>query len=351
MTIFTILYLLIPFIYIFLISATEENDDGIVPMNLNGGFLILVVYMLTLVFVESNDKPTYLESYLDAENYYGSYDRELLWGKLQLFLSSFLMKNELLYWLFYTFFYCVAYYLVARKYFPFQYAGYFVLCVIGCMGFVSYGSNTIRAGFGIALLLMAFCTEKRLFKVLLLIAAVGCNMPMVIPVAGFLIARYLIRKERWCEIIWLVFLLISAVTSVVSDIMTLASGLDARAAEFVENDGSDMYNAGFRIDFVLYSFIPVVFAKYNLKHLMVDLPIYNNVYRAYLLINALWLLLIRVAFSDRFAYLSWFMIPFLLMYPVLNGYLENQHPQRYIFRAIGLFLLVNVALTLKSAMS
>ena len=349
MSIFSIIYLFLPFVYIFLISTTKREGYSIVRFNLWGGLLILLVYMLTLIFIESNDKPVYLESYLDAENYYSEYNRELFWGKLQIFLSSFLMKNEILYWLFYSFFYCIAYYIVAKKYFPYQYAGYFVLCVIGCMGFVSYGSNTIRAGFGIALLLFAFCSENRWVKSLFSILAVGCNMPMLIPLSGFLIASFIFKKERWCEWIWFLFLIISATTSIVSDIMVLASGLDARAEELIDiDDTHEVYNVGFRIDFVIYSLVPVAIAKYNMKNLIYEIPIYNTIYRTYLLINSLWLLLIRMPYTDRFAYLSWFMIPFLLLYPVLNGILNNQHPQRYIFRVIGLFLLVNVALTFKS---
>ena len=134
--------------------------------------------------------------------------------------------------------------------------------------------------------------------------------------------------------------------------MMLLGGLDARAEEYVNNDGiQDSYNVGFRLDFVLYSLAPALFAKYNMKNLVEDLPLYNTIYRAYLLVNSLWLLLIRMPYTDRFAYLSWFMIPFLLLYPVLNGYLNTQRPQRYVLRAIGLFLLVNAALTLKSLLN
>jgi hypothetical protein len=39
----------------------------------------------------------------------------------------------------------------------------------------------------------------------------------------------------------------------------------------------------------------------------------------YLLANAVWVLLIHASFSNRFAYLSWFMMPWLLVYPFLPG--------------------------------
>lgn len=345
--IINIIYLLIPFIYILLISATKRNENTIVLFNLRGGLIILLFYMFTLIFVESNDKPNYLEAYLDPY-YYETYTRELFWGKLQIFLRSLLMKNETFYWLFYSFFYCIAYYFVAKKFFPFQYAGYFVLCTVGCLGFVGYGSNTIRAGFGIALLLMAFCAKRNFVKICMALAAIGSNMPMLIPVAGYLFAKYIMKKERWCEYVWILCFMISAMTSIISDVMMMVGGLDARTAQYTDYDGThEIYNVGFRVDFLIYSIIPVLFAKYNLKKVGDDIPLYRVIYRTYLLVNASWLLLIRLPYTDRFAYLSWFMIPFILLYPVLNGNMDTQHPQRYILRSIGLFMLVNVVLALK----
>ena len=348
MSALTLLYILLPFLYLFLISTSERERYGIVVFKLRGGLLILLFYMITLIFVDSNDKPLYLESYLDADNYYREYNRELLWGKIQLFLSSVLMKNETLYWLFYTFFYCISYYVVSKKYFPNEYAGYFVLCVVGCLGFVSYGSNTIRAGFGIALLLLAYCTDNKILKICLSVIAIGCQMSMLLPVVGYFFSVYVIKKYRWCECIWLMSLVITSMTSVVSDVMTLFSGLDARIEEMSNFDGtSDVYNVGFRYDFLIYSLIPILIAKYNIWNFIKESPTYYIVYKTYLLVHAVWQLLIRIPYTDRVAYLSWFLIPFLLLYPVLNGNLKTNHSQRYILQSIGLFVVINTILALR----
>lgn len=343
-----IIYIFIPFVYLYLVSSTERDEGRIVKFNLWGGFLILLFYMLSLVFVEGVDKPIYLDNYLDAENYYGNYDRELLWGKLQLFLSYVLCKNEILYWLFYTIFYCLAYYKVAQKYFPFQYAGYFVLCVVSTMGFVSFGSNAIRAGFGISLLLFAFCSDNRWLKVVYILLAVGCNMPMLIPVTGLLLSKYILKKDRHCEIIWLMCLLITSFTSIVSDVMSIASVIDARANGYVDpSDGSDVYRSGFRFDFIIYTIVPILLARFFKKRLLEENPTYNLLYRTYLLVSSLWLLIIRVPYTDRFVYLAWFMIPFLLMYPLLNGKLIIKRHNTVVLLIISLYAFINLALSLK----
>lgn len=49
---------------------------------------------------------------------------------------------------------------------------------------------------------------------------------------------------------------------------------------------------------------------------------YTLIYNSYLLTNIFWILVIRANFSDRFAYLSWFLIPFLLVYPLLKQKLD-----------------------------
>mgnify|MGYP007128044265 CR=1 FL=1 len=50
--------------------------------------------------------------------------------------------------------------------------------------------------------------------------------------------------------------------------------------------------------------------------------IFNSQYllllHTYVLANAFWVMLIRASYSNRFAYLSWFMYPVVLAYPLLT---------------------------------
>jgi hypothetical protein len=48
-------------------------------------------------------------------------------------------------------------------------------------------------------------------------------------------------------------------------------------------------------------------------------PFYARLVNAYLLTNAVWVLVIHANFSNRFAYLSWFMMPWVLLYPFVPG--------------------------------
>ena len=66
----------------------------------------------------------------------------------------------------------------------------------------------------------------------------------------------------------------------------------------------------------------------------------------YILVNAFWLLVIRIPYTDRFAYLSWFLIPFILIYPLsLDKVFKNQNS---ILACIVLYLsVVSFLITIK----
>jgi hypothetical protein len=55
-------------------------------------------------------------------------------------------------------------------------------------------------------------------------------------------------------------------------------------------------------------------------------PFYARLVNTYLLANAIWVLLINANFSNRFAYLSWFMMPWILLYPFVPS--KNTHHPR-----------------------
>ena len=57
-----------------------------------------------------------------------------------------------------------------------------------------------------------------------------------------------------------------------------------------------------------------------------NLKILNEkIYSIYLFANALWILVIQANFSNRFAYLSWFMLGLVIVYPFLKQlFFKNQ---------------------------
>ena len=57
----------------------------------------------------------------------------------------------------------------------------------------------------------------------------------------------------------------------------------------------------------------------------VSMRVFNVLATVYLLTNAFWVMVIKAAFSNRFAYLSWFIYPLVLAYAVIRLHLwEDQ---------------------------
>jgi predicted Na+-dependent transporter len=79
------------------------------------------------------------------------------------------------------------------------------------------------------------------------------------------------------------------------------------------------YNVGFRIDFILYSCMPIIIGYIYQNRLHYRNEFYSLIHNTYIIANAFWVLVIRANFSDRFAYLSWFMYALVMMYPLLES--------------------------------
>ena len=81
----------------------------------------------------------------------------------------------------------------------------------------------------------------------------------------------------------------------------------------------------FRFDFLLYSASAVVTGWYFIYKKQFKDKVYNHLFNAYLATNAFWILVIRANFSNRFAYLSWFMMGVVIIYPFLKHPINNKH--------------------------
>ena len=123
--------------------------------------------------------------------------------------------------------------------------------------------------------------------------------------------------------------------------------MDERLYRYTNNIGDSSYKTGFRIDFIIYSVIPILIAYYYTKKAQVKSNLYYQLYRTYILANAFWLLVIRMTYTDRMAYLSWFLIPYIVLYPITSNSVNIKHSQKTIFKIMALFMTFNILLILK----
>ena len=125
-------------------------------------------------------------------------------------------------------------------------------------------------------------------------------------------------------VVWIGAIALSLVFGeAIANVISLVSYDERLAAvalkgEDVAEEWGEVLENRFRWDFLLYSSMPIILGAYTLF----VRKVYNNTYLillgTYIYANSFWVLVIRGLFSNRFAYLSWFIYPIVLAYPLFN---------------------------------
>jgi hypothetical protein len=262
-----------------------------------------------------SDKQTYL--YLFQNNFNITFDKDYGWIYYNYLIRS-VVSSSTIYFIITAIIYIAGYYLFLKKNVPLHYLYYILLTTFGSLGFLSYGVNAIRAGIALSLFMIAISySEKNIIFVTISLLAILIQKSIIIVLFAFLVTHFF-TKYKWYIGLWFLFLLFSILNiNIITDfIQNNFSVVDPRVVEYLGSKKNELYKSGFRYDFLLYSIIPIGIGFYYLNRMKFKNAVYLRLYNIYLLVNALWLLVIRIPFTDRFAYLSWFLFPILLLYPL-----------------------------------
>ena len=198
----------------------------------------------------------------------------------------------------------------------------------------TFGTNGIRNGLACSIELVAIALvveqgPKRTFAFCLMFLALGIHRSTMLPTAAAISSIYFIKETKWTLSFWIVSIFISLVAGSAITEFFASLGFDDRMAQY-SNEATEEYfsHAGFRWDFWLYSLFPVIMIWYVTRHRKFNDVTYNTIANVYLLCNAFWLMVIRSQFSNRFAYLSWFIYPVVIAYPLLRMNLWKDQDRR-----------------------
>lgn len=197
-----------------------------------------------------------------------------------------------------------------------------MLFVFSSLMFFSLGTNGLRNGLACHIVLLAiafFFSNRYAVAVLLALMAFGIHRSVILPIMAVIASRYLIKNYKWAIYFWLMALVVSLVAGEAATNWVESFGFDERMTSYNTNEYQDSFsNTGFRVDFLLYSLPPIVLGWYLLVKLKIKDDWFRVLCTAYCLSNAFWVIVIRMAYTNRFAYLSWFMYPLVIAYPLLN---------------------------------
>lgn len=217
-----------------------------------------------------------------------------------------------------------------------------LLIVFSMFTFWSYGVNGVRNGLGASIFILAMSyVNKPAIMIGIGILACGFHKSIYLMMAASGLAWFF-KNSYYYLAGWIACVGISYVAGF--RIQNLLAGIgfgdDDRFSEYLT--GSNMVgeivqmSMVFRWDFLAYSAIGVAVGYYFIFRRNFKDEYYHWIYNTFLVTNAFWVLIIRAAYSNRFAQISWFIMPIVLIYPFLKQRFWTNHEKMMGF-AILLF--------------
>lgn len=238
----------------------------------------------------------------------------------------------------------------------------------------TFGVNGIRNGCACSMVILAFAvaahqnTSKLLLAGGILLFAFGIHRSISLPIAAFLGASYFIKSPKWAIYFWILSIGVSLAAGGAVTNFFAGLGFDDRMSQYSTSEYDDQFSqTGFRWDFLAYSAMPVWLTWYVTKKVETErvlygdtieeaetnitgagriadahsMRVFNILATTYILANSFWVMVIRAAFSNRFAYLSWFLYPVVLAYAVIRLHIWPDQD-----RKAGLILALHAGFTI-----
>lgn len=300
---------------------------------MQGAALLLTIVLIIFIGLRPNsrvfgDMGMYRHTYENVLYEYAPFSlhKEWLWDNLMYFFKSFgFSANE--FFLFVSFVYFVGMLICAillmRE--NLWMALLFFFTSFSCY---SYGTNGIRNGFScsmelVAITLLTMGRAKHVAAYILLFLSMGIHRSSILPAAAVIASLYFIKDTKSAIRFWLASIAISLVAGPLVEQFFAGLGFDDRMSDYASTNqdeaaASQFSQTGFRWDFLMYSGFGVAMVWYVTRYRRFTDRTYMIIANTYILCNAFWVMVIRSSYSNRFAYLSWFIYPVVMAYPLLR---------------------------------
>lgn len=223
--------------------------------------------------------------------------------------------------------YILPLYSVSKRLFK-KYWFYSFLILIASLSFWAFGTNGIRNGIATSIILLAFgFKDRKMVSMPLLMLAFLIHSSSIIPITAYILSS-VIKDTKKVLMLWFLCIPLSLAAGGFFEHFFGSLGFDDRTSYLTEGNagGDEFSHTGFRWDFLLYSASAVYAGWYFIFKRKFKDPYYHLLFKTFLIANGFWILVIRANFSNRFAYLSWFMMGLIIVYPFLKRrFFKFQH--------------------------
>lgn len=216
------------------------------------------------------------------------------------------------------------------------------LVILSMFTFWAYGVNGIRNGMGASLFILALTyVNKPVVMVGLCLLAIGIHKSVMLMMAAAALAWFF-KNSYWYLTGWIACVVASYVAG--GTIQNYFAGLNIMSGDDRFSDyltGSNLVgeivqmSMTFQWNYLLYSVMGVAVGYYFIFRRNFRDEYYHWIYNTFLATNAFWVLIIRAAYSNRFAQISWFIMPIVLIYPFMKERFWVNHE-----KMLGIALLV-----------
>lgn len=304
------------------------------PKNINFIKVIGILLLFLLIFYVGL-RPVSGRYFVDMRTYANNFNYYASGGELRtekdIFFELFMRLCATLLSLHSFFLICAVLYIypmyrISKTYFK-EYWYYSFLLFIVSFSFWTYGVNGIRNGIATSLFLWGLSYQNNKVKMIVLfILAALCHKTLLLPIFAFVITIFY-NKPKFYLIWWLMATPISIVLGGFLESLFASVGFaDDRLGAYLVSDEAQQSSNSFRFDFLMYSAFAVFAGWYFIFKKHFTDKLYFQLFNTYLIVNGFWILIIRASFSNRFAYLSWFMMSIIIIYPLLKErFFKNQH--------------------------
>lgn len=206
-----------------------------------------------------------------------------------------------------------------------------LVIIFSMFTFWQYGVNGIRNGLGASIFILAMSyVNKPSIMISIALLACGFHKSIYLMMAAGGLAWFF-KNSYYYLAGWIICVGTSYAAGfrIQNFLAGIGLGDDERFSGYLTGDNMIgeviQMSMVFRWDFLAYSAIGVAVGYYFIFRRNFKDEYYHWIYNTFLTTNAFWVLIIRAAYSNRFAQISWFIMPIVLIYPFLKQRFWTNH--------------------------
>lgn len=183
--------------------------------------------------------------------------------------------------------------------------------------FINSGINVMRSGIAASLFIAGlgvYYNKGKNWKVIVwFLCSVLFHISMFVPIFFFLFTRYM-KSIKIIFFLWLGSIGLGLVNiNIINNLAGIIEVFTDRASNYVADVGEESSWG----NFLIFGFFPVAFGLYNIVVLKYENKFYRWLISAYMLTHIPYIILINTVRASRLGYLAEFMMPILLLFPLL----------------------------------